>query len=215
MDKKYFLFDLDGTLTDPKVGITKGLDIALKKVGIITEDIEELTMFIGPSLRKSFKNHYNLDDETVVIAIEEYRKYYSTIGIFENAPYEGIDIMLSDLKKQGKKILLATAKPTVYAKQVLEHFDIYKYFDFIGGSELDGTRSEKKDVITYVIEECNITDIENAIMIGDRMHDITGARLNNMESIGVTYGYGDREELELAKANIIVDTVEELRNTIL
>ena len=215
MNKQYYLFDLDGTLTDPKIGITKALDYALTYMGIITENLDDLTKYIGPSLKKSLNKDYNLSREDVDKAIVKYREYFSETGIYENNIYEGIPELLDKLKKLGKTIILATAKPTPYAIEILKHFELYKYFTFVAGSEFDGTRSEKVDVITYALEQCKITDLDNAVMIGDREHDILGAKYNKISSVGVLFGYGSKEELENAKADVIVDTVEKLEELLL
>ena len=215
MKKQYYLFDLDGTLTDPKEGITKSLDYALTHMGIITENLDDLTKYIGPSLKKSLHKDYNLSREDVDKAIEKYREYFSKTGIYENNLYKGIPELLEKLKKSSKTIILATAKPTPYAIEILKYFNIYDYFTFIAGSELDGTRSEKADVITYALEKSNITDLEKVVMIGDREHDILGAKYNNISSVGVLFGYGSEEELKNAKADIIVESVEELDKILL
>lgn len=215
------LFDLDGTLTDPKIGITKSIQYALKALGIDVDNLDTLLPFIGPPLRDSFKNFCNFNDEQAEEAVAYYREYFGTTGIFENEIYDGIEKLLNDLYNRGKILLLATSKPTVYAKQVLEYFHIDSFFSFVSGSELDGRRSAKDEVIRYALENCaaatntntntNIThDTDSIIMIGDREYDIFGARKNNIKSIGVTYGYGSFDELSGAGASFTVATVKEL-----
>ena len=212
---KTICFDLDGTLTDPKVGITKSVQYALKKFGINIPDPDELCCFIGPPLRESFHKYYGFDAEKANEAVEEYRKYFTVTGIYENTLFEGIAEMLESLKNQGKRIILATSKPEAYAVSILQYFDLEKYFDFIGGSELDGKRSGKAEVISYALEKYPVADKAKTVMVGDRSHDIIGAKKTGIASIGVLYGYGDYEELSGAKADIIVGSVAELSRALL
>ena len=210
MNYKYILFDLDGTITDSSEGITKSVEYALKSYGISVEDLNSLRCFIGPPLAESFEKYFNFNKEEAREAVEVYREYYSEIGIFQNKLYHGIPELLSKLKKQGKKVLMATSKPEVFAKQILEHFHLMKYFDFVGGSNLDGSRELKAEVIAYVLEEYKIKNLKEAVMIGDRKHDIIGAKELGMDSIGVLYGFGNKEEFQKASADYIVEDVEEL-----
>lgn len=212
MGYKYVLFDLDGTVTDPKVGITESVAYALKSYGIHVENLDSLCKFIGPPLTESFEVFYGFSKEDAIEAVEKYREYFSVTGIFENKVYEGMEELLSSLKKQGKKILLATSKPEVFAKQILEHFHLASYFDFVGGSELDGTRTIKAEVIQYVLKQNNINNLEEAIMIGDRKHDIIGAKETGISSIGVLYGYGSKDELVDAGADYVMENVTELKH---
>lgn len=221
---QYVLFDLDGTLTDPKEGITKSVAYALEYYGIHVEDLDSLCKFIGPPLKDSFVNYYGFSEEQGVEAVEMYREYFKPYGVYENKVYAGVDKMLADLVACGKKVILATSKPTVFAKTILEHFDLMKYFDVICGSELDGSRVKKGDVIAYALEQIakledlevsasergGVFDMSLVVMVGDREHDINGAKENGLDSIGVLYGYGDRAEHEVAGASYIVETVEEL-----
>ncbi len=140
---KYFLFDLDGTITNSKEGITKSVNYALNSFGIFTEDLDTLCTFIGPPLKESFQKFYNFTNDDLKNVIKKYREYYETTGLYENETYIGIDNLLKNLKKQGNTIILATAKPTVFAVKILEYFNLIQYFDFIAGSELDGTRCKK------------------------------------------------------------------------
>lgn len=205
------LFDLDGTLTDPKVGITKSVQYALKKLGIYEENLESLSKFIGPPLRNSFREYYLLDETRVQKAIEYYRQYYSPYGIFENEIYPEIPILLHDLKVAGKILTVATSKPTVFAEKILHHFDIHQYFDSVVGSNLDETRTTKEEVIEYALTTIGEADRKKIVMIGDRKHDIIGAKMNHIDSIGVTYGYGSLEELQIEKPTHMIDDVEGLR----
>jgi len=209
-DYKYILFDLDGTLTDPAVGVTNSIMYALKRFNISVSNRKDLYKFIGPPLWDSFKKYYNFSEKQSQKAVEYYREYYKDKGIFENKVYPGIAELLENLKSSGKILVVATSKPTVFAKQILEYFDIMKYFSYVSGSNLDGTRVNKDEVIAYALEKCKITDLEKAIMIGDREHDIIGAQKTGIDSMGVLFGYGNRNELECAGANYIADTVEDI-----
>ena len=211
---QYILFDLDGTLTDPKVGITSAVAHALKYYGIEVENLDTLCKFIGPPLADSFMEYYGFSREQATEAVEKYREYFSVRGLYENKVYPGVEALLKELTMQGKKLYLATSKPEIYAKQILEHFHLAEYFTWIGGSELSGERVRKGDVIAYVLEQGQITDKDKAIMVGDRMHDVIGAKEQNLPCIGVLYGYGNREELEQAGATMIKASVEELRDAL-
>ena len=214
-NKAYILFDLDGTLTDPAPGITKSVAYALEHFGILAGDLDGLRKFIGPPLRESFPKYYGFDEEMTLKAIEKYREYYKEKGIYENRLIEGIEALLWDLSEHGRQLVVATAKPEVFAEVVLEHFDIRKYFRFVSGAELHGSRISKDDVIIYALETAGIDDPRSAVMVGDREHDVTGALRAGMECIGVLFGYGSREELQHAGAALVVETVEELRAVLL
>ena len=209
-DFQYILFDLDGTLTDSGEGITKAVQYALKYFDIEVEDLNELIKYVGPPLRDSYKNFYDFDDEKAETGITKFREYYSDKGIYENKVYEGIEDTLKSLKENGKTLVIATSKPEVHAKVVLEHFNLAKYFDFIGGADFEETRVKKGDVIKYSLENAGITDLSRTIMVGDREHDIIGAKENNIKSIGVLYGYGDVVELTQARASYVVETPKDL-----
>ena len=200
------IFDLDGTLTDPAIGITNSAAYALAKWGIEVSDRSELYKFIGPPLLDSFGNYYGFSREDSERAVEYFREYFSSKGMFENSVYEGIPAVLSELRARGKKLIVATSKAEVFAKQILEHFDLDGYFDFVSGATLDSSRVKKADVIEYALKSCGIDDIDDVIMVGDRDFDVIGASHFGMDSIGVTYGYGGREELESAGATYIADS---------
>lgn len=206
---QYFFMDLDGTISDPKEGITKSVAYALDYYGIKVENLDTLEKFIGPPLSDSFQEFYGFDREKSLDAVEKYREYFKDKGIFENELYPGMEQLLKTITEQGGKIVLATSKPEVFAKRILEYFHIDKYFTFAAGSTLDTTRNKKADVIRYALDSLGIAP-EEAIMVGDRKHDVIGAKENGMACIGVLFGYGDREELESAGADVIVETVEEL-----
>lgn len=211
MDKKYYLFDLDGTLTDPKEGITKSVQYALESYGIDVHDLDELDKFIGPPLFESFIEYYGFSEAESRGAIEKYRERFSKVGIFENVLYDGMEDLLKKLVDSGKTLLVATSKPTLFAERILDYFGIAKYFAFVAGSELDGARTRKSDVIKFALESMGITDLDSCVMIGDRMHDVVGAKESGIESVGVLYGYGGREELEEAGADYIAESVESLK----
>lgn len=204
------LFDLDGTLTDPKEGITKSIQYALNKMGIVENDLEKLTPFIGPPLIPSFMEFYNFSEEEANQTLQFYRERFSVTGLFENEVYEGIKDLLKNLKQSNYRLAVATSKPTVFAKRILDHFELSPYFEVIVGSELDGTRTAKGEVIAEVLKQMNIEDKDDCVMIGDRKHDLIGASENAIDSIGVTYGYGSQHELEEANATYIVHSVGSL-----
>ncbi len=201
------LFDLDGTLTDPVQGIINSVIYSLRKMGIEETDRESLKKFIGPPLADSFREYYSLSDEKAVQAVEYYREYFKAKGMFENSVYDDIETLLKSLNDKGKTLIIATSKPEEFLLQILEHFDLSKYFKYIAGATLDGSRSAKADVIKYALEKCGITDKEHTIMIGDRKHDIIGANENGIDSIGVLFGYGDIDELKNAGASYIAESV--------
>ena len=209
------LFDLDGTLTDPGVGITNSVAYALSKYGIPVADNKDLFKFIGPPLSESFEVFYNFSKTEAKTAIAYYREYYRDKGIFENVVYEGIPELLEELKKQQKTVLLATSKPEFFARQILEYFQLENYFAYVAGSNMDGTRTRKAEVIDYALTSCHIEEKVSSIMVGDREHDIIGATKVGMDSIGVLFGYGSRAELEGAQATYIAKTVEDISDILL
>lgn len=212
MKYNYILFDLDGTLTDPKIGITKSVAYSLKKIKNIDEDPEKLTKFIGPPLKESYMEFYGFSEIEAEKAIEYYREYFKKDGIFENKPYEGINELLGLLhKREDTYLAVATSKPTVFAEKILCHFDLDHYFDCIVGSNLDGTRTSKADIIREVMLQLSIDEVNKVIMIGDRKHDVIGANKLNIISAGVEYGYGSYSELEEAGADYIVKDINSLK----
>ncbi|MCI6714171.1 MAG: HAD family hydrolase [Lachnospiraceae bacterium] len=215
---QYILFDLDGTLTDPKIGITTCVQYALHKMGIEEPDPDRLEPFIGPPLIDSFREFYGMNEEEAVRAVEYYRERFSTVGLFENEVYSGIPELLARLKKDGRKLAIASSKPTVYVKKILEYFSIYEYFDIIVGSELDGTRCRKEEVVEEALEQLSADDKfrkRDAVMIGDRKFDIEGAKAHQIPSIGVNYGYAADNELVEAGADCVVGNVKELSEVLL
>jgi phosphoglycolate phosphatase len=209
---KYILFDLDGTLTDPKEGITRSVAYALERMGIEVPDLDELCKFIGPPLKDSFMRFYGMSYSDAQAAVSRYREHhFSQGGLFQNVVYDGMRELLESLKSQGKTLIVATSKPQAYAVQILEHFGLSQYFEFVSGSEFDGTRVKKAEVIAHALKECGI-DKARAVMVGDRSYDVVGAKSNGLPCIGVLYGYGCREELEEAGADFILATVSELKD---
>lgn len=207
---KYILFDLDGTLTNPELGITNCVMYALEKFGIKEYDRKKLHTFIGPPLTYSFQNFYGLSEEESKQAVAFYRERFSVKGLYENEVYVGVPEMLQNLKEQGKKLIIATSKPEEYTIKILKHFDLYKYFDFVAGATMDGSRGEKADIITYALEISSVEDKCQTIMVGDRKYDILGAKENGLDSIGVLFGFGDYEELTNAGATYIAESVEDV-----
>lgn len=212
---QYLFFDLDGTLTDPMLGITRSVQYALRHFGIEVTDLSTLCPFIGPPLKDSFREFYGMNDTRAEEAIALTREYFAPKGIFENELYAGIPQLLEALRQGGARIAMATSKPAPFARRIAEHFAIDRYFDLIEGSTLDGTRTTKSEVLRLAIEGLGVTDPAQAVMVGDRRFDIEGAAATGIESIGVLYGYGSREELEQAGATHIVADVGELGRLLL
>ena len=216
--KKYLLFDLDGTLTDPKIGITTCVQYALHSFGIEEPDLDKLEPFIGPPLRDSFMEFYGFTAEQAEEAVAKYRERFQDTGLFENEVYDGIPEMLKTLQSKGYFLAVASSKPQVYVERILEHFDLKKYFSVVVGSELDGRRETKDQVVQETLRQLfgeNPVDPAQVYMIGDRKFDVEGARALGVESVGVTYGYGSKEELKEAKADYIVQSVDELEKFLL
>jgi phosphoglycolate phosphatase len=211
---KYFLLDFDGTVANTGIGITKGVAYTLNYYGIDVTDLSTLTNFIGPPLGDSFQRYYNFSKEQSEEAIIKYREYYKPIGMYESELYDGIIDLLEIVKKQGGKIVLATSKPELTARTLLSHFKADSYFELITGASEDLSLHKKGDVIRYAMNKINIPK-EQAIMIGDREQDIFGAKENDLPSIGVLYGFGDRVELENAGADYIVKDTKELKELML
>jgi phosphoglycolate phosphatase len=204
------LFDLDGTLTDPKPGITKSIQYALAKFGIQVDDLDSLTPFIGPPLVDTLQEIYNFTPEQADQAVVYYREYFGEKGLYDNAVYPGIVDLLTRLKAMGKRIVLATSKPSPFAEKILAHFDLAHYFDRVAGSTLDSTRIHKADVIEFALEAYPNIDRRTVAMVGDRKHDIHGAKVHNLDVIAVGYGYGTPEEFQEAQPTYIVNSVQEL-----
>ncbi|UGV29104.1 HAD family hydrolase [Rhodopseudomonas boonkerdii] len=205
-------FDLDGTLTDPKIGITSSIQYALEKLNIPVPTQDELTWCIGPPLRASFVSLLG-GEEHADRGVELYRERFGTIGLFENTLYDGIVPVLAALQSSGRTLYVATSKPHVFADRIIDHFDLRKYFARVFGSELDGTRVDKSDLLRYALNE-TAADPTRTIMIGDRKHDVIGAANNGMAAIGAVYGYGGRTELTEAGAKHLVTAPAEITGLI-
>ena len=251
----HVLFDLDGTLTDPALGITNSVMYALKSFGIEVTDRTSLYKFIGPPLLDSFHDFYGFDAEKSRLAMKKYREYYvgegtvrksihaghaanvagakcageekcagcatdtcrvtdDVLGMFQNTVYEGIVPLLERLRASGRKLYVATSKPEVYARQILDHFDLSRYFEFCGGSDIEETRVKKAEIISYVMETCGLQK-DTCIMVGDREHDVIGAKANDIPCIGVLYGFGSEAELTKAGASYLAKTPADVGKVIL
>ena len=209
---KYVFFDLDGTIVNSSEGIINAYKTALKHFDIEADEKFISDFLIGPPLKLAFIKYFNLDEEKVEEAIKVFRKYYSGKGVNENCLYDGIKELFENLKSKEKTLIIATSKPTIFTEKILERHDVKKYFDFISGATLDDTRIKKGDIIKYAIENMNISNLEECIMVGDKSQDIEGAKQNNMKAIGVTYGFGTKEELETSGATYIVDNVKDIND---
>ena len=203
-----FFFFLDGTLTYSSLGIANSVIYALKKFGIEETDRRKLYSFIGPPLTVSFEKYCGFSKEETERAVEYYREYYRDRGIFENHVYDGMEEVLKELKNQGRTLVVATSKPEPFARQIIEHFRLAQYFDYVAGMELDGRRATKAEVIRYALDACKITDRSQVLMVGDREHDVIGAKAAGIDCLGILYGFGTREELTRAGADYIEKTVE-------
>lgn len=213
-DYSLILFDLDGTLTDPWEGITASVLYALNKMNIEEPDRHKLTAFIGPPLVESFEEFYGLDPEQAWLAVEYYREYFAEQGMYQNRVYSGIPQLLQDLHSHGATLGVATSKPTFFSEQILRHFHLDTYFARVIGSNMDGSRVAKGDIIRVALEQIGSSP-STALMVGDRKHDIEGARQNHMDSLAVAYGYGSREELAAAQPSYLAASVAELHRLLM
>ena len=210
------LFDLDGTLTDPAEGITKAVEAALNHYGITVADRAALHKFIGPPLDESFPEFYGFDAARTAEATEVFRAYFDRQGWRENIPYPGVEDMLRDLRAAGKRLLVATSKPEVFALRIMEHFGLAQYFDHICGAPMDNQEGAKKAaVIRGALRRAGVEDLSTAVMVGDRRHDIDGARQAGLEAVGVLWGYGDLQELEASHPVHIVESFDELKRVLI
>ena len=211
---QHILFDLDGTLTDPVSGITRSVQYALGKFGIEAE-LGELKKFIGPPLYDSFMEYYGFSHEKAVEAVKYYRELYvGGEAMYDCKVFEGIPEMLARLKDSGRDLIVATSKPHIMANKVLEKFNLSQYFSHVYGCELNEKRTKKEEVIEYALEDHPI-DLSDAIMVGDRLHDIEGAHMNHLRAVGVLWGYGSLEELREHRADFIVGNVDELEKLLM
>ena len=208
------LFDLDGTLTDPREGITRSIQFGLSKLGIDEPDLTRLEHFIGPPLLQQFMATYGFDEAKAWEAMGFYRERFAVTGLYENEVFEGVTPLLEELVAQGRQLYIATSKPHVYAREIARHFDFAKHFKVIYGSELDGTRTNKVELIAHLMAEENL-DPANTLMIGDRKHDLIGARSNGLHAAAVGYGFGSREELSAEVPTYHFETLDELHQAFL
>jgi len=210
MAQRTILFDLDGTLTDSKPGITRCVQHALAELGVTVEDLDVLTPFVGPPLRESFARYYGFTDEQSLRAIACYRERFASVGLFENAVYTGVPELLDALQGAGMTLAIASAKPAPFVDRILDHFALRSYFKVVAGASLDHTRATKDAVIAHALQELAPHPSHRLLMVGDREHDILGARTHGIETVAVGYGYGTREELIAAAPLAIVDSVTDL-----
>ena len=211
----YIAFDLDGTLTDPEVGLVKGFIYAFDRVGIEYDSPESLRRYIGPPLHEEWKREYGMTEEETKNAIAIFREYYDEFGWAENRVYDGIVELLESLKAAGKTIVLATSKPENTARRIMALFDLDKYFDFMGGASTSSTRDKKWEVLEYSLASVGATDMSKCILVGDRKYDAEGAKICGIDSLGVLYGHGTLSELEAAGFNYIADTPESVADLLI
>ena len=208
---KAILFDLDGTLTDSGEGITKSVQYALEKLGKPEPDLTKLRRFVGPPLKKQFQEYAGLDEKEADLAVAYYRERYVPVGLYENAPYEGIEQVLANLKRKKYILAVASSKPEAFVEIVLERFGLAPYFDMAVGSAMDGSLVEKADIIREVLrrlkDEYRI-HADSVVMVGDTKYDVEGAREAGLACIAVSYGYGERASLEAARPLCIADSPE-------
>lgn len=208
---KAILFDLDGTLTESGEGITKCVQYALEKFGIEEPDLKKLEVFVGPPLKEQFMKYAGLGDEDAEKAVEYYRERYGTKGTFENRPYPGVEEMLAELVRKGYRLSVASSKPEYYVKLILEHFHLSEYFTEIVGSELNGDRTDKTEVVEEALKRLGMSEHrDQVIMVGDKEHDVIGARKAGLDCVAVSYGYGTEQELAEAAPLKIAETTEEV-----
>ena len=208
---KAIFFDLDGTLTESGEGITKSVQYALEKLGVSAPELEPLKVFVGPPLLEQFMKYAGFDKETAEKAVEYYRERYSDKGMFENTVYPGVEEALKELKMRGYRLAVASAKPTYYVTQIMDHFNLSRYFEVIAGTDLNGPKVSKSQVIEEALERMSLSDHrDQVIMVGDKEHDVFGARRAGLECIAVSYGYGTEEELKNAHPFKIVNSAEEI-----
>ncbi len=215
-DFEFILFDLDGTLTDSGPGILSCLEYALEDQGIPIPERDQMRTYLGPPLVDTFRGVFGMNDQQIAQAIDKYRERYHDIGLFENSVYEGVPVLLAELQGAGLRMATATSKPEYSATRILQHFELDQYFEFIGAAALDGTRDSKSLVIKHTLDNTNTNPTShNMIMIGDRRHDVYGAREHGIDTIGVLWGYGDADELTSAGVTDLATNTENLKNLLI
>lgn len=212
---QYILFDLDGTLTDPREGITKSVQYALQRMGVEVTDLTLLEHFIGPPLFDEFKRCYGFTDVQAARAVDYYRERFGSVGWKENILFDGVHELLRCLHANGRKLAIASSKPTVFVEKILRLFDLDRYFDAVSGATLDGAVSTKTQVVARALQMLCAENKTSAVLVGDRMHDVEGACENGIACIGVTFGFGGQEELREAGADVIVSSMQALQETLL
>ena len=212
---KYVFWDLDGTISDSAPGIVNSVSYALEQMGTELPSRETLRKFIGPPLAESFAEYIGYSPEQIEVAVKHFRGFYAKKGIDENEMYPGIEEFIIKLRDAGFISVLATSKPEPFARIILQRYGIDKYFFYIAGSTIDETRTKKDEVIAYALESCQITDKSQVVMVGDRMHDVIGAKKNGLDCIGVLYGYGDKQELVEAGVIAVAANLEELADILI
>ena len=210
LNKSILLFDLDGTIADTRVGVTRAVQYSLRHFGIDVPEPDKLVCFIGPPLRGSYKKHYGFNDEQAELAVAKFREYYAQRGVRECKPYEGIGKLLHSLRARGKTLLLATSKVEHFARQILEDFGLDGLFACIAGARADGSLVKKADVIRNALDRAGMAGPDGAVMIGDSRYDVLGAREVGLDVVGVLYGFGSRAELEEAGADVMIESVGDL-----
>ena len=212
---QYILFDLDGTLTDPREGITKSVQYALQKMGIDEPELSALEHFIGPPLHDEFRRCYAFSDAQAKQAVAHYRERFGEIGWQENILFTGVPDLLRAIRTAGKKIAIASSKPTVFVEKILRLFEIDVFFDVVSGATLDGSIGTKAEVLEQALTQLYVVDRDRAVLVGDRLHDVEGAHALGVRCIGVTFGFGGWKELHDAGADQIVSSMEELQAVLL
>lgn len=214
MSYPVILFDLDGTLTDPREGITRCVQYALACQDMRVDDRGELECYIGPPLKEAFMQFHGLDEPQAVQAVADYRVRFGETGMYENAVYDGMHELLADLQHSGRQLFVATSKPWFYARQIVSHFGFDRFFCRVHGSELDGTRTDKRELIAHILREEKL-DAADTLMIGDRRYDLIGAHHNGLTSAAVGYGYGSEDELRGESPDYFFESVEAMRASLL
>lgn len=212
---KYILMDLDGTLSDSMLGITKSVQYALKECNVIEDNLDNLCKYIGPPLRASLRQYNGFNEEQVEFALVKYREYFEKYGIYENKVYDGMEELLGKLKKAGKILIVATSKPEEYSRKIIGLCGLKDYFTDVCGATMDNKRAAKKEVIQYALDKNGVKDLSSVVMIGDRWYDIEGAKNVGIASIGVLYGFGNRKELLDIGADRIAETVKDIYDIVM
>lgn len=213
--RRYVLFDLDGTLADSMVGVTKAIQAALRSKGIEVADYRDLRALVGPPARGEYIRRYGMTAEQAEEAYHVQTAYYARTGLFESQPYPGMETLLIHLRQAGCTLAVATSKPRVFAERIMDYFGWTDYFEVVMGSELDGRRQKKAEVIEEVLHRLGDPPMEQVVMVGDREYDVIGARAFGMDCVGVLYGYGSRTELERVHAYRIVADIPALQTYLL